>query len=66
MPRQELPQIDSRRCTLCGDCVAVCPTSCLEVARGMELVVFPRDCISCAVCEAICPVQAIAMGMQAW
>ena len=66
MPRQLLPDIDSRTCTLCGDCVAVCPTECLSVARGTEIVLVPQTCINCSVCEAICPVDAIAMRLQDW
>lgn len=28
-----VPRIDGRLCTLCGDCVAVCPTECLVIVR---------------------------------
>lgn len=66
MPRQELPQIDSRLCTLCGDCVRVCPTDCLQIVRSLEVLVTPQNCISCAVCAAVCPAGAIAMQSQAW
>ncbi|MGQ0633857.1 MAG: 4Fe-4S binding protein [Planctomycetaceae bacterium] len=66
MPRASLPDIDERRCTLCGDCVLVCPTECLFVVRQVDLVVAPQDCISCGVCEVVCPVEAIAMRPQEW
>ena len=66
MSRPELPDIDSRLCTLCGDCVKVCPTDCLSVARGLEVVLAPQSCINCGVCAAICPAAAIAMRPRDW
>ena len=30
-----LPVLDPARCTGCGDCVAVCPTNCLEMSGGV-------------------------------
>jgi formate hydrogenlyase subunit 6/NADH:ubiquinone oxidoreductase subunit I len=66
MPRAELPDIDSRLCTLCGDCVDVCPTECLAIAREIEVVLSPQTCINCTVCAAICPVAAITMRSRDW
>ncbi|MGE5192607.1 MAG: ATP-binding protein [Deltaproteobacteria bacterium] len=66
MPRHELPDIDSRLCTLCGDCIDVCPTACLSIARNVEVVLTPQSCINCGVCEAICPAAAIAMRPRDW
>ena len=65
MPRQELPDIDSRLCTLCGDCVDVCPTDCLAIG-AREGVLAPQSCINCAVCEVVCPAAAIAMRERDW
>ena len=66
MPRQELPDIDSRLCTVCGDCAYVCPTDCLLIARSIEVVLVPQSCINCGVCEAVCLVTAIAMRTRDW
>ena len=66
MPRQLLPEIDLRLCTLCGDCVTVCPTECLSIGQEREVVLVPQACINCAVCEAVCPVRAIAMQLSEW
>jgi len=66
LPRQLLPDIDSRACTLCGDCVVVCPTECLSISREVEIVLVPQTCINCSVCEAICPVSAITMRTRDW
>jgi MinD superfamily P-loop ATPase len=66
VPRQNLPDVDPRLCTVCGDCVTVCPTECLAIAREIEVVLAPQSCISCEVCEAVCPVAAIAMRIRDW
>jgi NAD-dependent dihydropyrimidine dehydrogenase PreA subunit len=55
------PTIDSRLCTGCGDCVAVCPTDCLAMTGPTPWLPKPLDCVSCAICELICPVAAIQM-----
>ena len=60
------PDIDSRLCTLCGDCILVCPTDCLAIARQIEVVLAPQKCINCALCAEICPVDAIAMRERRW
>ncbi|OWK45283.1 4Fe-4S dicluster domain-containing protein [Fimbriiglobus ruber] len=62
-PADELPVLDASRCTGCGDCVAACPTRCLESsANGLPWLARPADCVSCAACAAVCPTTAIAMG----
>lgn len=66
MPRPDLPDIDSRLCTLCGDCVEVCPTECLSIGTGREVVLAPQSCVNCAVCAAVCPVNAITMRPRDW
>lgn len=66
MPRSELPDIDSRRCTLCGDCVGVCPTDALTIHRQLEVLLTPQACIQCGVCAAICPVGAIELQGRDW
>lgn len=58
----ELPVLDATRCTGCGDCEAVCPTACLEMAGTTPWLPRPRDCIACTVCAFACPANAIAMA----
>jgi NAD-dependent dihydropyrimidine dehydrogenase PreA subunit len=58
----ELPLLDETRCTGCGDCVAVCPTACLEMAGALPWLPRPGDCIRCALCVLVCPVDALKLG----
>ncbi len=56
----ELPVLDAARCVGSGDCVAVCPTGCLELAaHSLPWLARPADCVSCGACAAVCPTGAI-------
>ena len=57
----ELPDVDERLCTGCGDCVPACPTDCLAMAGPLPWLARPAECISCALCALVCPTSAIAM-----
>jgi ferredoxin len=52
---------DATLCTGCGDCVAVCPTACLEMREALPWLPRPADCVSCALCGAVCPADAITV-----
>lgn len=58
---RELPMLDERRCTGCGDCVTICPTDCLAMAGELPWLPRPYDCIGCYACEIICPGDAIVL-----
>jgi NAD-dependent dihydropyrimidine dehydrogenase PreA subunit len=58
----ELPLLDETRCTGCTNCVAVCPTDCLEMAGGLPWLPRPLDCIACAACAEVCPVEALRLA----
>lgn len=57
----ELPVLDEAKCIGCGDCVAVCPTRCLEMRRALPWLARPADCVSCTACAIVCPTEAIGM-----
>ena len=54
-----LPLIDPQRCTGCGRCEQLCPTSAVAVQDGQAIIVHPADCLFCDICEAYCPEGAI-------
>jgi ferredoxin len=48
------------RCTHCGACISICPTSALYVSRpSMEVIFDDEKCVVCGVCLKTCPVRAI-------
>jgi len=57
----DLPLLDETRCSGCGDCVAVCPTACLEMRTSRPWLPRPLDCVRCALCAAICPTGAVVL-----
>ena len=61
----ELPLLDETRCVGCGDCVASCPTSCLEMVEGGPWLPRPGDCIRCAICVVVCPTDAVSLAEEA-
>ncbi len=62
--KRELPMLDERRCTGCGDCVTICPTDCLAMAGALPWLPRPYDCIACSACAIICPSEAIAIRLE--
>jgi formate hydrogenlyase subunit 6/NADH:ubiquinone oxidoreductase subunit I len=57
----DLPLLDATRCTGCGDCVAVCPTTCLAMAGPLPWMPRPADCVFCTWCVLVCPADAVTM-----
>jgi len=66
---ERLAVIDTRSCTGCGRCVAVCDPHLLslEVVRWKKFAVMhePERCTGCSACAVACPFHAITMRRQA-
>ncbi len=51
---------DKNKCTHCGACTAVCPTTALSVQRPEMLVLFEQEkCSICELCVPACPTRAM-------
>lgn len=53
-----VPSIDSKRCTLCGDCAGFCAFGALVVTKD-QVIFFPEHCHACGGCALICPAGAV-------
>jgi heterodisulfide reductase subunit A len=54
--------VDSEACTMCGDCLTVCPYDAIETteADGTQVATIVRTaCKGCGGCVPVCPVEAI-------
>lgn len=54
----KIPQIDSKKCTGCRQCVSFCQFSALAFINK-QVKVFEEVCHSCGGCSLVCPEQAI-------
>ena len=57
--KKAIPEIDSEKCTGCGDCVEQCPTNAVELIDNEVAIVRVEDCNYCTDCETSCPSGAI-------
>ncbi len=54
---------DLQRCTHCGSCTAVCPTSALYIQRPEMSVAFDqKKCSVCELCVPACPTRAMTVS----
>lgn len=58
-----VPQVDASKCTLCGECEAVCRFNAI-VAIADNIMTFPELCHGCGGCQAVCPAGAITEGSR--
>ncbi len=55
-------EIDTRACTLCMSCVAVCPAKALNDGAGTPRLQFIEgNCVQCGLCATACPEDALAL-----
>ena len=59
-PSPYVESTDLQRCTVCGECVRVCPTGARAI--GEEALSVDSDkCYGCSACEYACPEEAVSM-----
>lgn len=56
-----LPECDYMACTMCGDCVRICPLHANDLVNGGRFTVEPTYCIGCGLCAEICEEHALSM-----
>ncbi|MCE5238804.1 nitroreductase family protein [bacterium] len=54
-------EVDERKCTHCGACIATCPTDMVRDKRGAIKISFVA-CIGCGHCMAVCPEGAVSLA----
>lgn len=64
MANLSLPVIDNKKCTICGECVDVCPENVLVIEDSILKFVNPEACTMCAECESVCPEDAVTIHYQ--
>lgn len=53
------PELDTGKCSRCGDCVGVCPTGAAHFADNGYPAYERKLCIGCAQCIGLCPEVAL-------
>jgi MinD superfamily P-loop ATPase len=66
----DVPQVDTERCTACGECGKICQYSAI-VCLKENVLTFEQLCHACGGCFRVCPDDAIrpkplAIGTVAW
>lgn len=74
MTEQNIPEVDPKKCTACGNCAKTCPKNLYELTLikadfyvkcsskdpgGITAKVCKSGCIACLKCEKACPIGAI-------
>lgn len=55
------PSCDFSQCTMCGDCVRVCPTYACDLVGAGRFALEPTYCVGCGLCAEVCPDHALTM-----
>jgi MinD superfamily P-loop ATPase len=54
-----VPEIDTSRCTGCGECGKACQFSAIVCIKNNQVLTFPELCHGCGGCSLVCPENAI-------
>ena len=53
--------VDSEKCTGCGECVDICPVEVLELQDEKSVPVNAEECVGCESCIEVCEQEAITV-----
>lgn len=59
--RVTTPECDFAKCTMCGECVRVCPTHACDLIGAGRFALEPAFCIGCGLCVEVCEEHALTM-----
>ncbi|WP_456385821.1 nucleotide-binding protein [Desulfolithobacter sp.] len=59
----EVPELDERKCTLCGDCAELCQFKAISIMVS-TLTLYPDMCHGCVGCIALCQQDALHAGRR--
>lgn len=54
--------VDQLKCTVCGECVSMCPVEIYKVEEGHLIVGDSTECSYCQSCISVCAAEAIAIA----
>ena len=58
----EVPECDQAKCTMCGDCVDLCPVHAVDLVGAGRLTIEPTYCVGCGLCVEVCHEHALRMA----
>lgn len=54
--------IDEKKCTICGECINICPNEVYRLEDAHVIVANATDCSNCQSCVSMCEPQAITIS----
>ena len=54
--------IDEQKCTVCGECVTICPVEIYKLVDGRIVVGSSDECSNCQSCISVCEPHAIVIS----
>jgi NAD-dependent dihydropyrimidine dehydrogenase PreA subunit len=55
------PEVNSEKCTGCGECVEICPVEVYEIQNKKSVAVNEEECVGCESCIEVCEQEAITV-----
>ena len=59
-----VPECDFSACTMCGECVRVCPLHACDLVGAGRFAVETAYCVGCGLCTEVCPEHALTLAVH--